>query len=97
MKNEKLFSVPAAVELATGNRPHPATCFRWRQNGISGIRLVTLKVGGKRRTSVEAVHRFVAATTAAADGPQPSAPARTSRQRQAAIDRAEAELDRAGI
>jgi len=97
MQNEKLFSVPKAVELATGRRPHPATCFRWRQRGISGVRLETLKVGGRRETSVEAVHRFVAATTAAADDPQHAPSSRTNRQRQAAIDRAEQELDAAGI
>lgn len=97
MLSEKLFSVPRAVELATGRRPHPATCFRWRQRGISGVRLETFKVGGRRETSVEAVHRFIAATTAAADGEQPSSKSRTNRQRQAAIDRAEVELDAAGI
>lgn len=96
-ETEKLFPVPKAVELATGRRPHPATCFRWRQHGISGVWLETVKLGGKRLTSVEAVHRFVEATTAAADGPRPSTPARTSRQRQAAISKAEAELDAAGI
>ena len=92
---EKLYPLSEAVELATGCRPHPATTHRWRQRGISGVRLETVRVGGRRLCSVESVHRFVAATTAATDGA--SAPARTSHQRQAAIDRAEAELDRAGI
>ncbi len=95
--NEKLFSVPKAVELATGRRPHPATCFRWRQRGISGIRLDTWKVGGRRETSVEAVRRFIEATTAASDSPQAATVSRTNRQRQKSIDRAEVELDRIGV
>ncbi len=97
MQNEKLFSVPKAVELATGRRPHPSTCFRWRQRGISGVRLETIKAAGRRETSVEAVHRFFAATDAAANDPHRVPSSRTNRQRQAAIDRAERELDEAGI
>ncbi len=73
------------------------TIWRWRQRGVRGVRLETFMIGGRRFTTQEAHRRFVEATTAAADGPQPSTAARTSRQRQAAIDRAEAELDRAGI
>ena len=93
--NEKLLPLLSAVELATGQRPHPSTLHRWRLRGIRGIRLETVRCGGRRLTSVEAVRRFLAETTAAVDGA--STPARTSRQRQAAIDRAEAELDAAGI
>ncbi len=92
---EKLLSLPAAVEAATGQRPHPSTLHRWRLRGIAGVRLETVRCGGKRLCSVEAVRRFLADVTAATDGA--STPARTSRQRQAAIDRAEAELDAAGI
>jgi len=96
-KIEKLLSLPAAVEEATGQRPHPSTLHRWRILGIKGVKLVTLRCGGRRLCSVESVRRFLDGVTEATDGPQPSTQARTSRQRQAAIDRAEAELDRAGI
>jgi len=74
------------------------TIWRWRQKGVRGVRLETFMVGGRRYTTHEAYRRFVAATTLAADGGQPpSTSARTSRQRQAAIARAEAELDAPGI
>jgi len=95
--NEKLLSLPAAVEAATGQRPHPSTLHRWRLRGISGVRLETVRCGGKRLCSVESVRRFLDGVTAATDGPQHSTPARTNRQREAAIDRAERELDAAGI
>lgn len=73
------------------------TIWRWRQRGVRGVRLETYMLGGRRYSTQEAHRRFVEATTLAADGPQPATTARTSRQRQAAIDRAERELDAAGI
>ena len=99
MQNEKLFPIPQAIELATGQRIHPATTHRWRLKGVSGVRLETVKLGGKRLCSVESVHRFVAATTSAADEAAGlgKTPPRTNRQREAAIKRAERELAREGI
>jgi len=92
---EKLLPLPAAVEQATGQRPHPSTLHRWRLRGISGVRLETVRCGGRRLCSVESVRRFLDGVTEATDGVP--TPARTSRQRAASIKRAEAELDRAGI
>ncbi len=94
---EKLLKLLAAIEAATGQRPHPATVYRWHTRGIKGVRLVTVRLGGKRLCSVEAVLRFVQESTAAADGPQPGTIARTSRRRAAAIAQAESELDSLGI
>ena len=51
-----------------GRRIHPSTLHRWRLRGTRGVKLETLLVGGTRYTSVEALNRFFAATTAAADG-----------------------------
>jgi hypothetical protein len=93
--NERLFPLQRAYEIATGTRPHPSTCHRHRVNGINNVRLETLKYGGKRVTSVEAVRRFLAAVTAAADGPHLGP--RTNRQLEAAVSRAERELDEAGM
>ena len=93
--NEQLLSLrEAAASLPT--RPHLCTIHRWRLRGIGGVKLGTVKIGGRRYTSAEELDRFIAATTAAADGSPP--PTRTPRQRQRAIERAEAELlARAGI
>ena len=69
--------------------------WRWRLRGIRGVKLETIKIGGRRFTSAEALARFIEQSTAAADGlPLPT---RTNRQREAAIRRAERELDGLGI
>ena len=44
---------------------HVNTFHRWHLKGISGVRLETIKLGGIRMTSREAIRRFIAATTAA--------------------------------
>ena len=97
LQGEKLFPLPEAYERATGVRPHPSTCHRHRINGCHGIRLSTIKNGGKRMTSVEAVHRFNEAVTLAADGESVAPQARTPRQRQSDVDRAEIKLAAEGI
>jgi uncharacterized protein DUF1580 len=70
---------------------HVGTLHRWRLRGVRGVRLETIVIGGLRYTSAEALERFVAATTAAADG-TPAPAIRTSRQRETAIAAAEREL-----
>lgn len=54
-----------------GNRVHPATIYRWVSRGIRGVRLETVRIGGGRYTSIEALHRFIEATSdeASADAP----------------------------
>jgi len=63
IRGEKLFPVIKAVEMATGNRIHPTTTWRWRTKGIRGLTLETRVLGGRTLTSVEAVHRFMDAQT----------------------------------
>lgn len=48
---------------------HPAisTLQRWRLYGIEGVKLETIRIGGIRYTSLEALQRFADATTAAVD------------------------------
>ena len=80
----------------TPGRPHIATVNRWHIRGARGVRLETILVGGKRFTSIEAIQRFIDATTAAADGvatvePPPSA----AQQRK--LDRLDRELAEAGL
>ena len=45
-------------------RPHVSTLIRWSARGIRGIRLETVIVGGRRFTSLEAIHRFLEALNA---------------------------------
>lgn len=44
-----------------GKKLSRAIAFRWASVGVRGVRLETIKVGGARFTSVEAIVRFVAA------------------------------------
>ena len=91
---EKFLTLTEATKLLPG-RPNVATLWRWRTSGCRGIKLETVLIGGKRMVSREALQRFVEATTAAADGV--NAKTQTPRQREAAINRAEKELDRLGV
>ncbi len=93
-RREQLLSLAEAARTIPG-QPHIATLHRWRLRGIRGIKLRTVKAGGRRFVSQEALAEFFCQTTAAADGKP--APVRTSKRRQRAIEAAERELDRAGI
>lgn len=74
---ERLISFNQAAELLpTGMRPDFSTWWRWSRRGWRGIKLETVRVGKRRLTSVEAMQRFIAATTALEDGPVPVATAR---------------------
>ena len=67
ISRESLLTLNQAAEYLPG-RPNVSTLHRWRLHGIRGVKLETCLIGGRRYTSREAVERFVAATTAAADG-----------------------------
>ena len=66
-EREELLTLTAATKLLPG-RPNVATLWRWRTAGVRGVKLETILCGGRRMTSREALTRFFAATTAAADG-----------------------------
>ncbi len=91
---EKAIPISKAPKHVPG-RPHAATIWRWHQRGVRGVKLETFVAGGRRFTTEEAIERFIHRTTAAQDGtPVESVPCR---KRQAAIEKAEAELEAAGI
>ena len=78
---------PAVAPRHIPGRPHISTVWRWMTRGCRGITLESIVCAGRRFTSLEAIERFVAATTAAAAGEPP--PTRTPRQRERAIVDAE--------
>src|SRR5262245_19011165 len=41
-----------------GRRVHIGTLHRWRSHGLRGVRLESLKLGGRWHTSLEALQRF---------------------------------------
>jgi len=85
-QTESVVSLTDVAKSLPG-RPNITTIWRWRNRGVRGVKLETILLGGRRMTSHEALARFFAATTAAADD-EPIRSA-TPRQRELAIERAE--------
>lgn len=96
IETERCISINEAPKHFPG-RPNVSSIYRWFGKGIRGARLETIVVGGQRFTSIEAIQRFIRATTANSPGASAPVPRPTSRQREAAIRKAERELERAGI
>ena len=92
LTTETPITLAKAAQTLPGGAVHVSTIHRWRMKGVRGVRLETFLRGGIRYTTDEAIERFFAATTAAADGD--ATPVRTSRQRERAIEQAERELSR---
>lgn len=94
---EALLSLTEAARRLPGRRGkriHVATLHRWASRGVKGVQLETVRVGGTRCTSMEALQRFIERVT----GPrEPQAPAAPDAVRAAAIKRAEDVLNRARI
>ena len=65
--NEDMISVSELPKSLPGSI-HISTVFRWMKRGCRGIRLETVRIGGLRYTSKQAVLRFIEETTAVADG-----------------------------
>jgi uncharacterized protein DUF1580 len=69
--HEKLLLLSEAAKFCpsrSGNGVNVATVWRWAKRGVHGVRLETIVCGGVRYTSREALERFFAGTTAAANG-----------------------------
>lgn len=94
MATEQLIPITDAPKHIPG-RPALMTVYRWMKRGVSGVRLESLRIGGRRFTSMEALSRFFHETTAAADRREVSA--EPTHRRSVAIERAERELAEAGI
>ncbi|MBM4005680.1 MAG: DUF1580 domain-containing protein [Planctomycetes bacterium] len=95
MATEEVLSLSQAAGSLPGGGVHISTIHRWRLRGVRGVKLETVLRGGTRVTSREALARFFAATTAAANGEVP--PIRTIRQRQRAVESARARLAKDGL
>lgn len=94
LMSESLLTFSQATKYLPGN-PHISTIHRWRLRGVRGHKLESILVGGRRFTSRQALERFAAKTTAAADGEQP--PISSPRQQRRAYETADRELREAGI
>jgi hypothetical protein len=61
---DRLFPIAEAVERVTGYRPSPATACRWHRRGVGGVKLKSVFLGARPRTSERFVREFLEATTA---------------------------------
>jgi len=64
LNNEQLIpiaDVPSYLPRRRGKRTHYQTVYRWAMKGTKRAQLATIKVGGIRYTSLEALNRFAAA------------------------------------
>jgi len=77
----------------SGKKPHISCLYRWAQDGVCGVRLETIRVGGTLCTSLEALQRFCNKCTS----PNVAPTSRITRVRERQIREAETELARAGI
>jgi hypothetical protein len=96
--NEQVFPLPELpnhVPQRNGRRLSIATAYRWSLNGVRGVKLETVQIGGARYTSLEALQRFAAALTAARDG-RPAERQSPAADKKRKADTAAA-LDRLGI
>jgi len=59
LSGEELLTLTDAAHETPG-RPTVRTLWRWSSKGVRGVRLQTLKVGGRTFTSREALNRFLA-------------------------------------
>jgi hypothetical protein len=81
----KLVAIPQAFEVVTGTRPHPATVCRYALKGCKGVLLETWMVGGHRKTTIEAVERFIQQRTAQTTPPMSADPVAVSEQLRKAL------------
>lgn len=87
--------IPKWCEKRIGKRLHRSTIHRWRLRGARGAKLETIMIGGRRYTSIEALHRFFASSTTG-DGSQKNT--RFSQHfRHSSLEEAERCLDDEGI
>jgi hypothetical protein len=69
------------VKQGIGSNTSRSTIFRWATSGAHGVRLDAVRIGGQWITSIEAVRRFIHASTEAArkvDGDSTPAPRTTA-------------------
>ena len=67
--------VPRHLPLGRNGRPvHPLTVLRWIRQGVRGVRLEALKLGGRWVTSKEALARFMARLSNPSETASPPVP-----------------------
>lgn len=91
---EEAVTIAEATREVPGRRPNCATVWRWIDQGVRGVRLEAVPVGGRWYTTKEAIRRFLAALAAQAG--QKVTPTQSA-ARKARIAKAERKLAARGI
>ena len=85
----------AAAKISPG-RPHAGTVYRWHSRGVSGIKLQTIRIGGRRYTNRAWLEEFFEAVTRASDA-SVNPHDKLADKREAEIRAAEDDLSAAGF
>jgi hypothetical protein len=97
---ESLISLPEALKFLPpgrrNKRPHLSTLIRWINDGVNGIHLEAVRLGGRWVTSREAIQRFCERLTPALDRAAAEIP-RAPAARQRASEKAGRQLEKIGI
>lgn len=80
-----------------GKQCHPNTVARWAREGLSGVVLESIRIGGRRFTSQEACQRFFESLTAVWDDSAASEPPRLTAAQLKAAEEAGRQLEAAGV
>ncbi|PCJ53361.1 MAG: hypothetical protein COA70_08635 [Planctomycetota bacterium] len=91
-----LTEAPDYLPKRRGKKVHISTLFRWAQKGVGGTQLETIKVGGTRCTSLEALERFVEHKLEPSSGQRPLAGRANGRGETTARVLRKARLDKPG-
>ena len=87
---DELIPIERVPKILPGN-PNISTIHRWRTRGVQGIRLRSVRVGGRRMIPRASLIEFISAITAAVDGDKVAVATRPGRRRS--IETAEREVD----
>lgn len=93
VQNENLLTLREAADGLPGRAGsvHPSTLHRWAAGGVAGAKLETVRIGGCRYTTAQAIERFILACSGSGASSTPSVA--TEKQ----IARAERECDALGV
>ncbi len=89
VNEEKPFSF-STISKRHPIHPSVPTLWRWALHGLQGIQLETVKIGGRRYTSFEAIDRFSARLTGLRSPEGPNASVRRQQEMARAAEQTEA-------
>jgi hypothetical protein len=99
--HEDLMSLTEAAQSLPkrrrGKRPSISCLYRWTQQGVRGVRLESIQIGGTRCTSREAIARFIERLSARRTGESYPNTIRSAACRERDCQRAEEKLRSRGV